>query len=141
MRTKNLFRSIVAATLAVVSMSAFAQPNVTTSGIASVTKGTPLSTTAPSALTPQVVDFVTIRSVMPYNVTPDPVIKTIVASGAPFQPSSFNWRLATAKGSLFTADSTTALANIVTDPAGYNAGYYLDTAVTVKWTVIGIDTI
>ncbi len=142
MRTKNLFRSIVAATLAVVSTSAFAQ--LTTTGSATVDKGTPYAYTSPtSGANPEVVDFVTVGSTMPYSVVPDSTIQTIVASGAPFQASSYNWRLGTTPlGSLRQADGSTALANIATDPAPYNAGYYLDYDVAVIWgNTPGIDSI
>ncbi len=149
MRTKNFLKLIVAAALcAVVSSGAFAQ--VTTSGAASVNKGTPHAYTLPSAVVPNVVDYVTIGSVMPYNVTPDPVIATVVASGAPFLPSSFNWRLGTTPlGTLDRANGSTALSTTdlpisANDPNAPYGGtiYTLDNAITVAWgATLGIDSI
>jgi hypothetical protein len=139
MSTSNFFKSIVTVALgAVISMGAFAQ--VTTSGTIvanGVTKGTPHAYTAPTAAIPNVVDFVTKGSTMPYSVTPDPVIATVVASGAPFQASSYNWRFGTTPLGTFSP----ALTINAGDLPPYNAGWYQESNISVNWTTVGKDSL
>lgn len=137
MRTKNLFRTLAAATLAVVSMSAFAQ--VTTTGPVTAVKNGPgpLPNVAPAIgiLETEVVDFVTVGSITPYSVTPDANVAAMVASdGATFHPSVFNWRLT------FAGTGTGTLGQLVTGAAlTTNAstpvypGYFDQNDIQIAW--------
>jgi len=138
MRTKNLFRTLVAATLAVVSTSAFAQ---TTSGTANQSRQT--TTNIPTATRPEAVDFVTIGSSTPYNVTGDQEVGKLYRTVAGFQPSEFNWRVdinPTAGTNSLTPAATDNAARTVraddgtsTLTVGTTPNYYLDTAIVVNW--------
>jgi hypothetical protein len=126
MRTKNFFRTIVAAAFcAAVSTGAFAQ--VTTSGTATAVKnGTVLSATAN-----QVVDFATIGSKMPYVITND---AAYAAYGIPgYSASGFSWRLPS--GGTFEA-----MTEIMNNTGGsFTPKAYSDKNVIVDWGAIAGD--
>jgi len=143
MRTKNLFRTVIATALTVVSINAFGQGKTTT-GTANTVRAT--TTNIPTATRPEAVDFVTIGSKMPYSVTPDANVAAAV-DGINFLVSEYNWRVdidpaagtntltpaATndATRTVRAADGTTVLS------AATTADYYTNTDVTVNWLAIG----
>ncbi len=142
MRTKNLFRSLIAATLAVVSMSAFAQ--LTTTGAATAVKNGPGPAPANANQT-QVVDFATVGSVMPYNVVPDTNVASMV-DNINFLVSEYNWRVDTdptttvsvspaatdhANRRVRAIDGTSLLTNATTP------NYYTNYEIAVNWLTAG----
>lgn len=144
MRTKNLFRTLVTACLAVVSVSMFGQ--LTTNNVApydTVSKGikpvTTLGGDSLDATQTEWIDLVTVGSIMPYFVGRDPNVKAMIASDPTvFLPSEFNWRVV-GTGTLANlgGGAWSAPAGTPADPA-LTAGYRLDTAVQVSWTANGI---
>lgn len=129
MRTKNLFRALVAATLAMVSVGLFGQ-TVTTSGTANTAKnGLVLSATATEA-----VDFATINSKMPYSITADPVVAAQV-NGTDFLASGFSWRLS-GGGALEIPGAATGLTEVFQQDDGatsYVPAAYSQNDIAVQW--------
>ncbi len=130
MRTKNFFRTIVAAALcAAVSISANAQ--VTTTGTATTGKGVITNTGFGNGAnqTPDWVDIATIGSTMPYSITPDANVAALVASNpASFKASVFNWALS--GGGAFSP-ALTPDGNADGTPT--YPGFFTETNVSVAW--------
>lgn len=128
MRTKNLFRAIAATCLAaMISVSANAQ--LTTSAALPadyVVRNT--NTDAPTATAPEAVDFVTVGSIMPYNITPDADVAAMVADApATFLPSVYNWRIS-GLGTMQQIGGAALTPAVPADP-----GYYNENEIQVTW--------
>jgi hypothetical protein len=138
MRTKNLFRTLVAATLAVVTMNLIAQPTgVTTGGTPTVVKSG-----ANFPADHEYVDLVTIGSKMPYHVTPDQnIVDLITSNPTVFFASVYNWTVA-AGGTLQLPGSTSGLtADDAANSTPVNVGYFKENDVAVYFTTTGAKTI
>lgn len=137
MRTKNLFKILFAASLAVFSVSTFAQ---TTSGV--YTLGTLVDSTSGAN---EVTEYVTVGATMPYAVNPDANILNLRNTGV-FKPSEFYWNVDDA-GSLGTSwtetnytirDTNAAALTLSGAGNGNNAfPYTLDSIVSVHWLTTG----
>ncbi len=125
MKTKNLFKTFVAAALcATFSFSANAQ--LTTTGTATQAKNAP--NPPPSASATEVVDYATIGSKMPYSITPDPTVAAQV-DGTNFLASGFSWRISGAGGSF----EQVAAHNPLTVVGAYVPTAYAENNVAVLW--------
>jgi hypothetical protein len=124
MRTKKFFRVLVAAALAVVSISAFAQySSVPTAGGAGGYDATGTS------------DYVTVGSRMPYYVDPDNAIEALIAGGN-MDTSQFMWEVLSLPGLVNQWGATTPeQADNTPLVAGGAAGYYTANEISVNWNV------
>jgi len=127
MRTKNLFRTIVAATLAVVSTSAFGQ-YLTTTGSAAVDENAANNAT----------EYVTIGSKMPYAVVPDPIANDASIVPAIYNPTVFRWAVTGASTPTPTKQNGAALTAAAAPDA---ATHVTDYQVAVSWATLGAHTI
>lgn len=138
MRTKNLFKSLVAATLAVVSVNAFGQGGLTTATPVagadfSVKTATAWNGTAGNANN---LDIVTVTSKMPYSVDRDANQAALDASSTSFWPSVFNWALNVPAAGAFQIP--TAVTGLTVDDgsngtANNGPNYFTQNDVAVKW--------
>jgi hypothetical protein len=128
MKTKNLFRILIAASfLAVMSFGANAQLTTSTGPTAVETDAN------------QATDFVTVGSIMPYEVTPDATISALVtANPLVFSPSVFRWAVAGAATGTLQLQAGGALTPA---PAPDAATHFVENQVGVSWTTTGAATL
>jgi hypothetical protein len=122
MRTKNLFRTLVTAALAVFSTSAFAQYSL----LPTANGGTPYTVTS---------EYATVGSRMPYFVTPDATI--VALQPAQMQQSEFRWRfLNGGNAAVMTTPPAVLDVDAGATPATAGTGgapYYEGNEISVVW--------